>query len=86
MVATAHDQPGLRQSCRDVLEGLDHQLEALISSPLAKRQNAVLGISPAGEIRKFRRARENSMRAQMDVIPPIFFVQNFAVPGHQHGN
>jgi hypothetical protein len=44
----------------------------------------MLGIAATGKLRILRPARQNSVRAEMNVIAAIFFVQNLAVPGHEH--
>jgi hypothetical protein len=44
----------------------------------------VLRISSPRQIRILRLSGENAVRAQMDIIAPIFFMKNLAVTGHEH--
>jgi hypothetical protein len=69
-----------------VLKRLDHQLQALVGSPFAESQNAMLGIAPPGEVWILRLSREDSVRAKMNIIATILFVEDLAIPGHEHGN
>jgi hypothetical protein len=69
-----------------VLKRLDHQLQALVGSPFAESQNAMLGIAPPGEVWILRLSREDSVRAKMNVIATILFVEDLAITGHEHGN
>ncbi len=86
MVASSDHQFCLWQFGPDDLECFDHQLQAFVSSPFAESENPMLGIAAAGEIRKFRPAGQDAMRAQVNVIAPVFFVQNFAIPRHEYRN
>ena len=84
MVAASNYQLGVRNFCRNVFERLHHQLEALVSSPLAERENAVLRITAAREVRELRAVGEDAVRAQMNVVAAVLVVQDLAIAGHQH--
>ncbi len=43
-------------------------------------------IPTAREIGEFRPACQNAVRPQVNVVPSVFVIQNFAIAGHQHGN
>jgi hypothetical protein len=86
MVSPGNHELGVGQLRRDYVEGLDHQFKALVRSPFSESQNAMLGITSAGEIRKFRPAREYAVSAQVNIVAPIFVVQDLAIAGHQHGD
>jgi hypothetical protein len=45
MIASAHNQFGIRQRSLHELERLDHQLKPLVGSPFSERQDAVFGVS-----------------------------------------
>ncbi len=86
MISSTNHQSGVGQGFRNVIESFDHQLQPFISSPLAKSQDAMLWISPAREIRILGFARKNAVGAKVDIIPPVFFMQDFSITGHKHGN
>jgi hypothetical protein len=86
MVSSADHQPGLGQSFRNVAKSVDHQLQALVCSPLPEGQNAVLRIATPGQIRILRFSGENAMRTQMNVVATVFFMQDLAISRHEHGN
>ena len=44
----------------------------------------MLGTSPARKVGILRPSRQNTVRAQVNVIASIFVVENFAVSGHEH--
>ena len=48
MVPSSDYESGVRQGLRYMLECLNHQFQALVSSPFAEGEYAVLGIPPAG--------------------------------------
>lgn len=85
MIAACHDELCVGHAIRQQIERFHHQFETLISSPLAESEDVLGGIAAAGKIRKFRPPRQNSVRAQVHVIPPILVIQNLAISGHQHG-
>jgi hypothetical protein len=84
MVCSAHHQAGRGQDLGDQLKGIDHQLEPLVGSPLAKRQNAMLRVPAPGKIRALGFSRQNAMRAEMHVVAAVFFVKDFAITGHEY--
>ncbi len=86
MVTAGNHELNLGQLCRDQLEGLNHEFEPLVGSPLPECQNAVSGSTAPREIGEFGPAREDTVRTQMHIIPPILVVQDLAITGHQHGN
>jgi hypothetical protein len=45
MIATGYDKFRFGNSARDDLEGLNHQLKALVGSPFAERENSMQGIA-----------------------------------------
>jgi len=69
--------------CKEV-ERLDHEFEALVSSPLAKGQDAMRRRAPTREVRKLWPPGQQSVSSQVDIVATIFVVQNFAISGHQH--
>ena len=85
MIAPSNNQFSFGQPRGQQIERLDHQLQTLIRSPLAEGKNTVPRIATAGEVRKLRSAREDAVRPQMDIIPPVFIVQNFSIARHQDG-
>lgn len=86
MVSATHHQPGIRQSMGNIAEGFGHQLQALVSSPLAEGEDAMFGIAAAGHVGKLGLAGKNAVRPQMDVIASVFFVENLPVSRHEDGN
>ena len=86
MVSPADHQPGIGQSLRNITKGFDHQLQAFVRSPLPEGQDAVLRIAAPGKIWILRFSGENAMRAQVNVVATIFFMQDFAIPRHEHRN
>jgi hypothetical protein len=67
------------------IEGFDHEFKALVGSPFSERENSMRR-SPPREIRQFRSTRQNTVRAQMNVISPILVIQNLSVSRHEHGH
>ncbi len=43
-------------------------------------------VSAPGELRKFRPSRQDAVRPQVDIVTPVFVVQNLAVAWHQYGD
>jgi hypothetical protein len=84
MVSPGNHQLCVWQLLSDEVKSLYHQLETFVGSPLAERQNSVLGISAPGEVREFRPARKNAMRTKVHVIAPVLVVEDLAIAGHQH--
>lgn len=84
MVPSAHDEPCVWQFLSHSFESLDHELKPLVCSPFSKCENAVLRIASPGKIRVFRSGRENAVRAQVDIVAPIFFVQDLAISRHKN--
>lgn len=67
-------------------KGLDHQFQPLVRSPLPEGQDAVLRITAPLQIRILRFSGENAVRAQVNVVATVFFMQYFAISRHEHGN
>ena len=86
MVAPGNHELRVGQLCSDQVEGLEHQLKAFVSSPLAESQNPMHRGTAAGEIGKFRPAREDAMRTHVNVVASILVVQNLAIAWHEHRN
>ncbi len=86
MVSSADHQPGIGQSLRDITKGFDHQLQALVRSPLPEGQDAVLQIAAPAQIWILRFSRKNAMRAQVNIVATIFFVKDLAISRHEHRN
>gem|GEM_PF-1358865 len=84
MVSAANHQLGIGQRFRHILECFNHQLQPLISSPLAEGQNAMFRIAAAGKIRIFGFSGKNAVGSQMNIVAAILLVQYLAVSGHQH--
>jgi len=85
MIAAGNDKLRAGHSLLQQFEGLDHQFEPLVSSPLAESEDA-MGIAAAGEIRKFGAVGEDAMRAKVHVVASVLVVENLAISGHEHGN
>jgi hypothetical protein len=86
MVSPGDDQLGVGHGILHKLECFNHQFQSLVSSPLAERQDTVLGIATAGKIRIFGTAREHSMGAHMHIIATILLMQDFPISGHENRN
>jgi hypothetical protein len=86
MVSPGNHEFRLGQLRSDQIKGLNHELEAFVSSPFAESQNAMEGSSTPREIGEFRPARKYAMRAQVDVVSPILVVQDLAIGGHEYGD
>jgi hypothetical protein len=86
MVAAGNYQPGIGQLRRHDLERVDHEFEALIGSPLAERENAMFGIAAPRKVGRFGPGSQNAVRADVNIVAAILFVQNFTVSGHEHRN
>jgi hypothetical protein len=84
MVSSSNYQLHVRYLRREQAEGLDHEFQTLVRSPLSEGQYAMSRIPPARKIRKFRTARKNAVRAQVHIVSPVFVVQDFPISGHQH--
>lgn len=86
MVAASDDHPSLRKFLFHDRECVKHQFQSLVSSPLSEGQDAMLGISAAGKIRKLGPASQNAVRTDMYIVAAIFLIQDPAVTGHQYGH
>jgi len=86
VVSSRDDEPGLRESLGKNVESLNHEFEALVSSPLTKGEDAMFGIAATGKSGIFGTRGEDAMGAEMHVIASIFFVKDLAVSGHEHGH
>ena len=84
MISACDDQLHIGQLLGDQVESLDHQFESFVGAPFSKSENAMDRISAPCEIGEFRPARQNAMRAQMNVVPSVFVIQDFAITGHQN--
>ena len=85
MIAAGNHKPGLGKNPRKGVKSLDHEFQPLVRSPLAKGKDAVR-ITAAGEIRKFRAARQNTVRTHVYVVSTIFLVQYPPIARHQDGH
>jgi hypothetical protein len=82
MIAAGNHQLHFRHLfCQDI-ERFDHQLETFVGSPFPESKNAVNGISPPPEIRKFRTPGQDSMSPQVNIVAAVFVVENFPVARH----
>jgi len=86
MIAAADNQLRVGKGLGDDLEGFDHQLQALVRSPLSESEDAVLGIAPLIELGILRAAREHAMGANMHIVAAVLVVQDLAIARHQDGN
>jgi hypothetical protein len=86
VVAAANNQSGVWQFLRHNLESLDHKFKPLVRSPFSEGQDAMLRITAAREIRVFRSGRQDAVRTQVNITATVFFVQDLAISGHQHGH
>jgi hypothetical protein len=86
MISPANHKLRVWKNTGNDAKSLDHQLQPLVGAPFAKRQYAVLRIAAPGKIRILRSLREYAVRTKVNVIAPIFLVQNFPVSRHEHGN
>ena len=84
MVSAGDDQLGVRQDASYGLECVEHEFEALVGSPLAKRQYAMLRIAAPGEVRVLGSSGQHSVGPDMNIVMPIFFVENPAIAGHKY--
>jgi hypothetical protein len=86
MIAAGDDEPCIRQSFGNDVEGLDHEFQPLVGSPFAERQDAMLRIAAAGKIRILRSACQNTVGSHVNILAAVFFVKDFAIARHQHRN
>ena len=84
MIPACDDQLHIGQLLRDQVERLDHEFKSFVGSPFSEGQNPMNRIPTAREIREFRPARQNAMRAQVDVVASVLVIQNFAIARHQN--
>lgn len=84
MVTPADHQPCSRQLRGDDIKRLNHQFEAFVRSPFAEGQNAMSWIPTARQVGKFRTARKNAVRTQVNVVSPVLVVEDFAIAGHEN--
>ena len=82
MVAPGDNQLGCRQRLGEALEGLDHEFQALVRSPLAECQNAMLRIAAPGKIRIFRPSRQDPVRPHVHIVAAILVLEDLAIPRH----
>ena len=82
MIPACDDQFHVRQSLRDHVESLDHELQPFVRAPFSKSENTVDGIPAACKVREFRPACQNAMRAQVNVVASVFVIQDFAIARH----
>ena len=86
MITSRYYEFDVRQFRRKQIEGLDHQFQTLVRSPFSESQNALDRISTAREVREFRTASQQSVRAKMDIIPPVLVIQDLAISRHKNRN
>lgn len=86
MIPPSDDELHVGELFCNQVEGLHHQFEFFVGSPFSKSKNAVSRISSAREVGEFGPARQDAVRAQMNIVPPVLVVQNFAIAGHENGN
>lgn len=86
MISAGNDQPRVGQGARDDLESLEHQFQTFVGSPFTEGENAMLRVAADFELRILGAASENPVRAQMNVVAPVFVMENSAVAGHEHGD
>ena len=86
MISPSDHQLGGGKLLPHLAEGVNHRLQALVGSPLAKGQNAAIGIISAGKVGGFRTMGEDSMRPPVHVSGPVFLLQQLAVSGQQDRN
>jgi hypothetical protein len=86
VVSSRDDEPGLRQGLGKNVESLNHELEALVGSPFTEGKDSMCGIAAAGEIGIFGTRGEDAVGTEMHVVASIFFVEDLAVSGHEHGD
>jgi hypothetical protein len=86
MVASANDQLRIGHGLRKQVEGLNHQLEPLVGSPFAESENAMLRIAAPGKIGILRLPDQDAVRAQVNIIATVSFMEDLAIAWHEHGN
>jgi hypothetical protein len=86
VIAASDNQLGIRNSLYNLPKRLDHQFQALVSSPFPEGENAMHRIATLRKIRIYRAVREDAMSSHMHVISTVLFIENFPVARHQHGN
>lgn len=82
MIAAGDDQLGIRKGLRHNFERIEQKFKPFVGSPLTKRQNAMLGISPLGKIRVLRFPRQNTVGPQMNIVTAIFVIKDLAIARH----
>lgn len=83
MIATCYYEFHVRHLQGQQIERLNHQFQTLVRPPFSESQNALDRSSTAREVRQFRAASQQSVRAKMDIVPPVFIVQDLAISGHE---
>ena len=86
MVPSCDNQLHVGQFLRDFSKRLNHEFQALVRSPLAERKNPMVGVTATGKFWKLRPSGENSVRPEINILSPIFFVQNLSIAWHQNRN
>jgi len=84
MISTSNHQLRVRQGIAHDLKRFNHQLEPFVGSPFSECEDAVLWIASAGEIGIFRTARQNAMRAHVNIVVTVLFVKDLAISRHKH--
>ena len=84
MIAACDNQLRVRHSLPQQLERLNHEFEPLVGSPLAKSENA-MGIAATREVRKLWSSGKDAVGTKMDVIAPVFIVEDLAISRHENG-
>jgi hypothetical protein len=85
MITAGNHKPGVWKSLRKNIKGLNHELQPLVRSPLAKGKDP-MRVASAGEVRIFGPARQNTVRTHMHIVSTIFLVQYPPVARHQDGD
>jgi hypothetical protein len=83
MIAARDDQRHIRKLGANQGKSFEHELETLVSSPLAEREDA-MGIATTREIRILRTARQNAVSPHVHVVAAVFVGEDLAIAGHQY--
>jgi hypothetical protein len=83
VVSSRDNQLHIRNLVAELAERFNHQLESLVCSPLAERQNPV-GIAAPRKIRRLWTLRQNAMRPNVHIVPTVFLRKDFPIARHEH--
>src|SRR5690242_7757818 len=86
MITSGDDELGIGHARRDDFKSIDQLLQPLVGPPFAESENALRRVVAAGKIGILRRAREDTVRPNVNVLATILLAQRAAVSWHEYGN